>query len=428
MKRIILFLIGLLFLPIDIFSQDIILLKTGEEIKAKVEEIDKTVKYKKFENLSGPSYLINVELIFMIKYENGTKDIFNDQNTLSNKSEKTDNTSGIFEYKEFSNISLNKIFSEGKLVMGIGALYSSSISYNGNYIGMYFVDALIKEYKYMLLKVDEKGLTFTELKGKTNPVENFNNSIGFSSDSKQFYALTTNMELYIWSTESGELLTKLSGKGKGDINSAFIFLNSGTFSYDSETNMVHSDGFLYFGDYLYIFNGNVTEPFASCATKTKIKGIPSRVAFSKDNQLMAFASTLSKNANLYNLKTGQLIGSVNSCEKSINAMLFSANNRNLIISEKFSMCSANIGSSTTNNLFSLDKYSYDMDVNCHNILAYSIIPSNATRLWDLNKNKLLFDIPEPFKSTYKLLFSYDGNRLYAISARGEIVCWGIDYN
>lgn len=50
----------------------------GDELKARVVEInDATVKYKKWENLEGPLYNINVTELFKIKYENGQSDMFN---------------------------------------------------------------------------------------------------------------------------------------------------------------------------------------------------------------------------------------------------------------------------------------------------------------------------------------------------------------
>jgi hypothetical protein len=62
----------------NVYSQDIITLKTGDEIKAVVSEIDnEIIKYKKFENPTGPFYNLDKGDVFMIKYENGTKEIFN---------------------------------------------------------------------------------------------------------------------------------------------------------------------------------------------------------------------------------------------------------------------------------------------------------------------------------------------------------------
>ena len=58
-------------------AQDIITLKTGDEIPAKVLGIENLViKYKKFDNQEGPTYIIRKSDVFSIKYEDGTKDIF----------------------------------------------------------------------------------------------------------------------------------------------------------------------------------------------------------------------------------------------------------------------------------------------------------------------------------------------------------------
>ena len=59
-------------------KQDIITLKDGNDIQAIVQEIgDTDVKYKKYDNLNGPSYTLKKSEIFMIRYANGSKDIFN---------------------------------------------------------------------------------------------------------------------------------------------------------------------------------------------------------------------------------------------------------------------------------------------------------------------------------------------------------------
>lgn len=61
-------------------AQDIIVRKTGEEIKAKVEQVSDTeIKYRKAENLNGPLYSVAKADVFMIKYENGTRDVFGNQ-------------------------------------------------------------------------------------------------------------------------------------------------------------------------------------------------------------------------------------------------------------------------------------------------------------------------------------------------------------
>jgi hypothetical protein len=60
-----------------LLSQDIITLKTNEEIKAKVLEInDEEIKYKRFENLEGPQYTLKLSKVLKVRYENGFEEVF----------------------------------------------------------------------------------------------------------------------------------------------------------------------------------------------------------------------------------------------------------------------------------------------------------------------------------------------------------------
>lgn len=62
------------------YGQDVIVQKNGDEIKAKVEQVlDTEIKYRKFDNPGGPVYSIKKAEVFMIKYENGSKDVFTSQ-------------------------------------------------------------------------------------------------------------------------------------------------------------------------------------------------------------------------------------------------------------------------------------------------------------------------------------------------------------
>jgi hypothetical protein len=71
-------ILTILFFTFPLYSQDLIILKTGDEIQSVVTEVDlNVIRYKKFENINGPVYTIEVSKVFMIKYENGTKDVFN---------------------------------------------------------------------------------------------------------------------------------------------------------------------------------------------------------------------------------------------------------------------------------------------------------------------------------------------------------------
>lgn len=59
------------------YAQDIITKTNGDEIKAKVVEVESDkVKYRKWENQDGPLYNIDRSQIFMIKYASGEKEVF----------------------------------------------------------------------------------------------------------------------------------------------------------------------------------------------------------------------------------------------------------------------------------------------------------------------------------------------------------------
>lgn len=59
------------------YSQDIITTKSGEDIKAKVLELNTTeIKFKKIDNIEGPTFSILKSEILLVRYSNGTKDIF----------------------------------------------------------------------------------------------------------------------------------------------------------------------------------------------------------------------------------------------------------------------------------------------------------------------------------------------------------------
>ncbi len=61
------------------YSQDLIIKKTSEDIQAKVIEVTTNeIKYKKFDNQNGVTYSILKTDVLMIRYENGSKDIFNE--------------------------------------------------------------------------------------------------------------------------------------------------------------------------------------------------------------------------------------------------------------------------------------------------------------------------------------------------------------
>jgi hypothetical protein len=99
MKKFFLFIFVAFISSSALFAQDIIILKNGEEVNAKVLEIGTdNVTYKKYGNPNSPTYTIMKPDIFMIKYENGDKDVFTSpgaqQPTVSNQTEQADVDNG----------------------------------------------------------------------------------------------------------------------------------------------------------------------------------------------------------------------------------------------------------------------------------------------------------------------------------------------
>lgn len=85
-KHLLLTLSAILLIAISVSAQDIIVKKSGDEIQSKVVEISsKEIKYKKFSNLEGPTYTMSKDEIFMLKYENGEKEVFDSSTNTNNK-------------------------------------------------------------------------------------------------------------------------------------------------------------------------------------------------------------------------------------------------------------------------------------------------------------------------------------------------------
>ncbi|MBO9594130.1 MAG: hypothetical protein J7599_14585 [Niabella sp.] len=80
MRKIILTVLTSVFITAVGFSQDTITVKSGEDIQAKVLEVTKTeIKYKKYDNQNGPTFTMDKSEVSMIRYENGTKDLFREE-------------------------------------------------------------------------------------------------------------------------------------------------------------------------------------------------------------------------------------------------------------------------------------------------------------------------------------------------------------
>ena len=80
MRKIIFTLLLSIIASASCFSQDTIAKRNGENIQAKVLEVSPAeIRYKKFDNPDGPTFLIPKTEVLMLRYENGTRDIFTEE-------------------------------------------------------------------------------------------------------------------------------------------------------------------------------------------------------------------------------------------------------------------------------------------------------------------------------------------------------------
>jgi hypothetical protein len=90
MKKSVLILALITLFSLKAYSQDYIIKSDGKEIECKVTEVGITeIKYKLFNNLSGPTISILLSDVIMIRYENGTNQV------IEQKQNVTNNQSGI---------------------------------------------------------------------------------------------------------------------------------------------------------------------------------------------------------------------------------------------------------------------------------------------------------------------------------------------
>lgn len=234
MKRFVLF-ICIIFASMEIYSQDIIVKKTGDEIKSKITEITlETIKYKRYDNQSGPLRNIEKTDVFMIIYEDGTREKIEVAKTKvyssRNSSERSDNTklkmehkggtalqAGFFsgEYSEMIGVDGIGSFMLGKHVslgLGLGVLINPDY---GDPLIPVFMDA-----KFFVLKKINSPFVYSDLGAvvrtdgeEGNLIYEFGGGFKFQVGSKNsmFVSLGYHADRYSYENYTGEELTDTYG-------------------------------------------------------------------------------------------------------------------------------------------------------------------------------------------------------------------------
>ena len=98
-KQIVLSMLSLAAL--NVAAQDIIVMRNGDEVEAKVRKVGTTeVEYHKWSNQDGPVYSVAKSDVFMVKYKNGEKDVFDNVTAKSDNSPKSESNSSAPQYVE----------------------------------------------------------------------------------------------------------------------------------------------------------------------------------------------------------------------------------------------------------------------------------------------------------------------------------------
>lgn len=72
-------ILTLILCSVNVYAQDVIVMKDGSSIISKVLEVNQNdIKYKKYSNQNGPTYTIDKDGVMSINYENGERDLFNE--------------------------------------------------------------------------------------------------------------------------------------------------------------------------------------------------------------------------------------------------------------------------------------------------------------------------------------------------------------
>lgn len=84
----------------NLSAQDIIVKRNGDELQCRILEVSKNeVKYKRWVNLDGPAFSEKKSDIFMIKYENGEKDVIAHSSPISEPSAISTNVNDVDSYE-----------------------------------------------------------------------------------------------------------------------------------------------------------------------------------------------------------------------------------------------------------------------------------------------------------------------------------------
>jgi len=194
----------------NLFSQDIIVKKDGSEIKAKVVEIDlQKIKYKEFDFQNGPIRNIDKSDVFMIIYQNGKRENFNNDNPQLKEQKK------IKTQKKSDNTPINK--------KGFSFIVEANTFYLFFFPKSRFLNytKYIENIKFKFYVDDDYWFNiFSSFETNISSKYNFNNTLGIKSGFGVEYLEFTGSSSSDFESDDGRYVG--SGYATDDINITYL--------------------------------------------------------------------------------------------------------------------------------------------------------------------------------------------------------------
>ncbi len=438
MRTIIIIVIINLFSLAHSFAQDIIYLKTGEEKKSIVVEIDDiNIKYKNFEQTDGPVRTVAKNDVFMILYKDGSKEKFmNNESSnpgISNADKET------FKGIVINTLILKEIIRKETSSARIYQNYIQGImcSPSANKLLFYTYDKGGNEFSFDLF--DLETALFTHIRNKaTFKASGFLQAcFGFSQNTDQCFTILNENYLQIFNTRTGDELYHYKGK-KEFYN---LKISPPGISYDQETNRIKPDkSYLIVGDKNYVKKlADETDYMNFFRTGVpdytlKISKDAGEVEFSPSGTLVASNSGIfPKKLFVCELITGNLLANLEEPPNAliISKMRFSRDEKYLIAihGKEIFVWEVSTGK-FVKQLQVHEKSLFDFDISKDNILVTSGL-DETLNFWDINNGfKKIISI-NPTKRNGKPVcsshvnFSSDGKKLYAVTFSNELIVWDL---
>lgn len=144
MKRVILLCCSILSIA-SIKAQDIIIMHDASQVEARVEVVGpEQIQYRKYDNLEGPLYTVGRSDVFIIRYENGTREVITPlEGTTGTASEQTAKNTAAADDSKYAHITAaskrvaedlhkKKFYFTAQVNFGYSVCYEDDYSYSAD--------------------------------------------------------------------------------------------------------------------------------------------------------------------------------------------------------------------------------------------------------------------------------------------------------